>query len=79
MTCFQTFRDSFQTYSPNLGFVVVMPNYSRHPYGHIEDMIDDVDQVFDWVLNNVSGWGGHHNKIILFGHSAGASLTDFDL
>jgi len=57
-----------------LGFVVVIPSYSRFPFGHIEDMIDDIDQVFDWVTNNVSGWGGHHHKIILFGHSAGAHI-----
>lgn len=27
-----------------LGFAAVLPNYSLHPHGDVEDMIDDLDQ-----------------------------------
>jgi len=57
-----------------MGFVAVLPNYSRLPYGDIEDMIDDIDQAFEWVPNHIERFGGDPNQIMLAGHSAGLVL-----
>jgi acetyl esterase/lipase len=34
-------------------------------------MVIDLDDVFDWTLNNISEYGGNPENVILVGHSAG--------
>jgi len=61
-------------YLQSIGFVSILPNYSRHPYGHVEEMIDDLDQAFEWCFKNAQNYGGDVNKVIFVGHSAGSHL-----
>ncbi|XP_035828546.1 uncharacterized protein LOC101860469 [Aplysia californica] len=57
------------------GAVTICPNYSVHPKGYVDDMIQDVVDCISWVLDNIEEYGGDKNKIILIGHSAGAHLS----
>jgi len=45
-----------------MGFISVLPNYSIFPTGHVEDMIDDIDLVFEWVFQNIHKFGGNNKK-----------------
>ncbi|KAK6187961.1 hypothetical protein SNE40_005877 [Patella caerulea] len=57
-----------------LGAIVCCPNYSIHPRGYVDDMIQDVVDSISWVYENIHDYGGDKDKILLIGHSAGAHL-----
>eukprot|EP01127_Copromyxa_protea_P011345 TRINITY_DN2846_c0_g1_i4.p1 TRINITY_DN2846_c0_g1~~TRINITY_DN2846_c0_g1_i4.p1 ORF type:complete len:287 (-),score=41.44 TRINITY_DN2846_c0_g1_i4:329-1153(-) len=61
------------------GFAVVVANYSRYPFGHVEDMVVDLDDVFDWTFQHIEEHGGDPDRVILVGHSAGAHLVALTL
>lgn len=42
-------------------------------------MVNDIDNVFEWTVNNIESYGGNINQIILFGHSAGNYLMIHDI
>jgi len=63
----------------SIGFVVIIPDYSKYPYGNVEDMVDDVNQALEWTVTNVHSFGGNRGKMMLFGHSAGAHLIALTL
>jgi len=57
------------------GYVGIVPNYVLFPFGSIEDMVEEVYKVVEWIYNNIEQYGGNKNRIILSGHSAGAHLA----
>ena len=59
----------------SLGFVCVLPNFSRYPEGDVRDMISDLDVCMAWVLREINAYGGDPENIHLIGHSSGAHLT----
>ncbi|XP_041485044.1 probable isoprenylcysteine alpha-carbonyl methylesterase ICMEL2 [Lytechinus variegatus] len=61
----------------NLGALVVIPNYSIYPKGDVKEMIRDVHDTIAYIKSPSFHETFHdvdQNKIILFGHSAGAHL-----
>jgi len=56
------------------GIVVVVINYTLHPHGLVEEMIQDIYLSLMWTKNNIEKYGGNPNKIYFMGHSAGAQL-----
>lgn len=61
------------------GFVTVVPNYSRYPFGHVEDMVGDIDEVIEWTFKNISKYGGDSKEVIVLGHSAGSLPVVFKI
>ncbi|MBD5278322.1 MAG: alpha/beta hydrolase [Bacteroides sp.] len=57
------------------GYVVVAPNYRLIPDVSVTECIDDAAEAVDWVLRNISAYGGDPSKVIVSGHSAGGFLT----
>ena len=54
------------------GFVTVLPDYRLFPQVRFPDFLDDGAAAVAWVRDNVAGFGGDPNRIVLAGHSAGA-------
>ncbi|MBD5356079.1 MAG: alpha/beta hydrolase [Bacteroides sp.] len=57
------------------GYVVVAPNYRLIPDVSVTECIDDAAEAVNWVINNISQYGGDPSKIFVAGHSAGGFLT----
>ena len=36
----------------------------------------DIDAAINWVFNNIAGFGGDPDRIVIFGQSAGAIAAD---
>ena len=71
-------------YFEDLGYVFVSTNYRLSPFpfeldnpdrlkfpSHVEDIAASVN----WIINNISDFGGDPNNIVIMGHSAGAHLV----
>jgi acetyl esterase/lipase len=56
------------------GYVVIIPDYRRHPDVKYDTIIGDAINSVDWVKKNISKYGGTPDKIFIMGHSAGAHL-----
>ncbi|KAJ3134725.1 hypothetical protein HK100_003324 [Physocladia obscura] len=61
------------------GYIVVVPNYSLHPNGLVEEMLDDVADALVWTEANILSYGGDPKNISIMGHSAGAHLASLVL
>lgn len=59
----------------NQGYVVVAPNYRLIPDVDVEECIDDAAEAVNWVIRNISSYGGDPSKIFVTGHSAGGYLA----
>ncbi|ESN98651.1 hypothetical protein HELRODRAFT_106899 [Helobdella robusta] len=55
--------------------IVVCPNYTLYPRGFVDDMVQDVSDVLQWVQNNAIIYGGDKNRVVMIGHSAGVHLA----
>lgn len=57
------------------GFIFISVNYRLSPKVMHPVQVQDLARAVDWVLKNISRWGGDPEKISLMGHSAGAHLV----
>jgi len=56
-------------------YVAVLPNYRLYPVAtSIDDMVEDIYNVFSWVKNNIASYGGDIKKVSLVGFNAGAHI-----
>jgi len=54
--------------------VLVSVNYRLSPKVLVKDCIDDAAAALAWVFQNIPGYGGNTEEIIVAGHSAGGYL-----
>jgi arylformamidase len=57
------------------GIVFVAINYRLSPEVKHPKLAEDSAKAVKWVYDNISKYGGDHDKIVLSGHSAGAQLA----
>ncbi len=57
------------------GYIVVLPDYRRHPEVTFDAIINDASKSVEWVKDNIKQYGGNSNKVFLMGHSAGAHIA----
>lgn len=57
------------------GFVVVVPDYRLSPEVRFPVFNEDAAAAVRWVRDNIAGYGGSPNDIVLMGHSAGAHIA----
>ncbi|MBW4025085.1 MAG: alpha/beta hydrolase [Proteobacteria bacterium] len=55
------------------GFVVVVPDYRIYPQAHWPMFLQDNAGAVRWARNHAAQFGGDPAKLVLMGHSAGAS------
>ena len=55
-----------------MGFVTVIPDYSKYPAVRFPAFIEDGAKALAWVHDNVAGYRGEPRRIHVAGHSAGA-------
>ncbi|KAG0330748.1 hypothetical protein BG000_011538 [Podila horticola] len=57
-----------------MGYVVMIPDYTLYPKGSANDMLEDVKVAVQWASRNCRQYGGDPQRLYLMGHSAGAHL-----
>jgi acetyl esterase/lipase len=57
------------------GYLVVVPDYRLVPEVHFPAFVEDGAQAVRWVRQNIAGYGGDPDKVVLMGHSAGAHIA----
>lgn len=57
------------------GYIVVIPDYAKYPEYIYPAFLEDGALATKWVIENIDGYGGSEDKIMLMGHSAGAHLA----
>lgn len=67
------FYDNIGLWAVDQGFVGVTMNYRLAPQSTWPSGIEDVGAAVAWLTANVARFGGDPNKIVLWGHSAGAA------
>jgi len=68
-------NDNIMKWANDLGMVGVEINYRLAPKNQYPDAAYDARDALAWVAKNAAKYGGDPNKILLWGHSAGASLV----
>jgi len=68
-------NDNLMKWAVDQGMVGVNINYRLAPKNVLPDQVTDARDALAWVAKNVSRYGGDPNKILIWGHSAGASLV----
>lgn len=58
----------------SLGYVVVIPDYVKHPKARFPAFMQDGAAAVAWVKENIEQYGGDPDKVFIAGHSAGAHL-----
>lgn len=77
----------FRSFAPLVArnVVVVRPNYRLSIFGFLclgvadapgNAGLKDVILALTWIRNNIAGFGGDPNNVILFGHGSGAAMVD---
>jgi acetyl esterase/lipase len=56
------------------GHIVVLCDYRHFPQVRFPQIIEDASKTVEWVVKNISNYGGDSERIFLMGHSAGAHL-----
>lgn len=56
------------------GICAVIINYALCPAVTLDGVVDSALRAFEWVVRNISAYGGDPERISLSGHSAGAHL-----
>jgi triacylglycerol lipase len=67
--------DNIMKWANDQGMVGVEINYRLAPKNQYPDAANDTRDALAWVAKNAAKYGGDPNKILLWGHSAGASLV----
>jgi predicted esterase len=67
--------DNIMKWANDQGMVGVEINYRLAPKNQYPDAAYDTRDALAWVAKNAAKYGGDPNKILLWGHSAGASLV----
>lgn len=57
------------------GMVVVVGDYRNYPWGTVPAMVEDVQDVIKWTLENIAEHGGDPEKVVVVGQSAGGHLA----
>jgi acetyl esterase/lipase len=57
------------------GLVVVIPDYRVYPEVQFPVFNADAARAVRWVRDNIAGYGGNPDDIVLLGHSAGAHIA----
>ncbi|KAG0099129.1 hypothetical protein BGZ93_009013 [Podila epicladia] len=57
-----------------MGYVVMIPDYTLYPKGSVNHMQEDVKLAVQWASRNCRQYGGDPQRLYLMGHSAGAHL-----
>ncbi|OQS05126.1 GlcNac transferase [Thraustotheca clavata] len=55
--------------------LTVIANYRVFPYGDVEDMLADLEEILRWTIENIGAYGGDITNITLSGHSSGAHVA----
>ena len=61
------------------GFVFVSTNYRLLPNVEMKELIQDVAKAMKWVHQNISNYGGDHQRVFVMGHSAGANSPPYSV
>ncbi len=69
------FYDNVGLWSAAHGFVGVTINYRLAPEFQYPAGIEDLTRLVAWLKSNIRARGGDPNKVVLWGHSAGAAHT----
>jgi len=59
------------------GAIAVIVDYALMPEVRMAVIVDQVRRAKQWVLDNISGYGGAPDRLSVSGHSAGAHLATF--
>lgn len=59
------------------GAIAVIVDYSLMPKVRMNVLVDQVRRATQWVVNNISAYGGDPSRLTVSGHSAGAHLATF--
>ncbi|CAG8432739.1 7066_t:CDS:10 [Diversispora eburnea] len=62
-----------------MGYVVVIPDYTKYPKTNIDGIISDFKRAVVWTKKSINEYGGDPNNIYLMGHSAGAHTSIFTI
>ncbi|RHZ79402.1 hypothetical protein Glove_146g47 [Diversispora epigaea] len=62
-----------------MGYVVVIPNYTKYPKTKIDGVVSDFKRAVVWTKRSINDYGGDPNNIYLMGHSAGAHTSIFTI
>ncbi len=57
------------------GYIVILPDYRRHPDVTFDAIIKDASDAIKWVKAHINDYGGNGNQLFLMGHSAGAHIA----
>ncbi|OQR94697.1 carbohydrate esterase [Achlya hypogyna] len=61
------------------GVLTVVANYRVFPHGDVEDMLEDLEAIVQWTVENAPKHGGDVSNITLSGHSSGAHVASLVL
>lgn len=67
------FYDNIMNWAVDEGMVGIAINYRLAPEFQWPSGIEDLTSMLNWVKENIADYGGDPDKIILWGHSAGAA------
>ncbi|KAF9936580.1 hypothetical protein BGZ67_002211 [Mortierella alpina] len=62
-----------------MGYLVVIPDYTTFPFGKSREMEQDVRMAIHWTRRNCLDYGGDPDNIFLMGHSAGAHICSLTI
>lgn len=57
------------------GYIVVLPDYRRHPEVKFDAIINDASDAVEWIKRHIESYGGNDNTLFLMGHSSGAHMA----
>ena len=67
------YPDNITAWAAQQGMVGVNVNYSLAPQAPFPEAARDLAASLGWVRENIAGYGGDPDRIVLFGHSAGGN------
>jgi len=67
------FYDNTMIWAVNHGLVGINMNYELAPKAQYPTVQREMAEAVAWARKNAASWGGDPNRIVLWGHSAGAS------
>jgi triacylglycerol lipase len=67
------FYDNMMIWAVNHGLIGVNMNYQLAPKAHYPTVQREIAEVVAWARSNAGAWGGDPDRIVVWGHSAGAA------